>query len=398
MTCFSAPALVRWTVVWFACAACLALPVSADEYPTDKFAQLGTQLPTPNTYRNAAGAPGHDYWQQRADYRIAVQLDETARRVTGSARIRYTNASPDRLPYLWLQLDQNRFRRDSLQQRSQTAAVAEEGGDQISYWGMRKHQAITANDFGYQIVSVRGANGRPLPHKIVDTMMRIDLPSALPSGGKVEFDIEWAFNLVEETAVGARGGYEWFRDNNTYIYFLAQWFPRMAAYTDYTAWQHKQFLGRGEFTLEFGDYQVAITVPADHVVSATGQLKNPRDVLSSAQRQRLAQARSADKPVFIVTPDEARANEAELSSGTKTWRFEAKNVRDFAWASSRKFIWDAMGHQQDAGEHRLVMAHSFYPNEAEPIWSQYSTESVVHTLDVYSRFSFPYPYPRRRNR
>jgi hypothetical protein len=205
--------------------------------------------------------------------------------------------------------------------------------------------------------------------------------------------VDWAFNIVDEAAVGARSGYEYFRESDTYLYFLAQWFPRLAAYTDYTGWQHKQFLGRGEFTLEFGDYDVEITVPADHVVSATGVLQNAAEVLTAEQRARLKRAETAKSPVFVVTPEEARANEKEGTTATRTWRFRAQNVRDFAWASSRKFIWDAMGHRQGDAGTPLVLAMSFYPNEAEPIWSRYSTQAVVHTLDVYSRFSFPYPYP-----
>ena len=370
-----------------------AADVGAPDNPTAKFAQLGSRLPTPNTYRNAAGAPGHEYWQQRADYVIDVTLDEDKRRITGRETIRYTNASPDTLPYLWLQLDQNRFRADSLEQRSQAASKSDEGGDRISYGAMRKHQSISANDHGHRITSVTGPGNRALPYTIVDTMMRIDLPKPLGPGQKFEFSVAWSFDIVEEAAVGARGGYEFFEESDTNIFFLAQWFPRMVAYTDYTAWQHKQFLGRGEFTLEFGDYDVAITVPADHIVAATGELTNPRDVLTVAQRRRLEEARDADKPVFIVPPEDARANERDRAVETSTWRFEADNVRDFAWASSRKFIWDAMGHRQDDDANPVVMAYSFYPIEAEPIWSQYSTEAVVHTMEVYSRFSFPYPYP-----
>ncbi|MEQ8692960.1 MAG: M1 family metallopeptidase, partial [Pseudomonadales bacterium] len=221
----------------------------------------------------------------------------------------------------------------------------------------------------------------------------VDLSTPLKPRGKQTLKIGWSFAILHRDAMWSRGGYEHFTDSDTYTYFLAQWFPRMAAYTDYASWQHKQFIGRGEFTLEFGNYDVSLTVPADHVVSATGELTNAAEVLTSTQRERLAEARRADKPVFIVTPQEAQQNEAQRASGTRTWRFVAENVRDFAWASSRKFIWDAMVHEQPQGKHRQVMAMSFYPNEAEPIWSKYSTEAVVHTMEVYSRFSFPYPYP-----
>ena len=361
-----------------------------------KFAQLGQTLPTPNVYRNAAGAPGHDYWQQQADYVVKAELDAANRRISANEAITYTNNSPDTLPYLWLQLEQNRFRRDSLEARSRTGAVAEDGvSDQISFSSLRRHQSVRDNDYGFQIEKIADDSGQALPYTLVGTMLRIDLPVALAPGTQQTLIIEWAYNIVDEPAVGGRAGFEHFKDNDTYIYFLAQWFPRMVAYTDYAAWQHHQFLGRGEFTLEFGDYDVALTVPADHIVSATGKLTNADDVLSASQRERLSLARrTTEKSIFIVTPDEALANEkAEKSTAKNTWRFRAENVRDFAWASSRKFIWDAMLHRQTEGVHKEVLAMSFYPNEAEPIWSQYSTQAVVHTLDVYSKMSFPYPYP-----
>lgn len=365
----------------------------------DKFAQLETDLPSPNRYRDASGAPGPDYWQQRADYQIKVRLDEERRRIFGSETITYTNNSPLALRYIWVQLDQNKFRNDSLSRRSETAQTAGTRrasvgkGDSFSFNALRRHQSFKDTPHGYDITDVTDARGRDLPHTIVDTMMRIDLPAPLNPGETTRFSIDWEFNIIQEAAIGGRGGYEHFPDSDTYIFFLAQWFPRMAAFTDYTGWQHKAFLGRGEFTLEFGDYEVEITVPEDHVVSSTGVLQNADRVLTREQRQRLARAENAESPVFIVTPEEAAANEAEKSTGSKTWVFKADNVRDFAWASSRKFIWDAMGHRQQSDDHPLVMAMSFYPNEAEPIWSKYSTHSVVHTMEVYSKYSFPYPYP-----
>ena len=367
----------------------------------DAFRQLDVDLPTPNVYRTASGAPGEKYWQQEASHKIRVKLDEKALRIAASQDITYKNNSPDTLRYLWMQLDQNRFRRDSIAVRSETATEAggrrnlleEEDVDTLNYAGLARKQAMDDRDYGFEIKSVKDGRGKSLKYTIVDTMMRIDLPQPLRSGQATSFSIDWEFNIVNEVRVSARGGYEHFPENDTYLFFLAQWFPRLAAYTDYAGWQHKAFLGRGEFTLEFGDYDVEITVPADHIVSATGELQNPSDVLTATQRQRLKQAETAKSPVFIVTPDEAAENEKEGTNATKTWVFKAKNVRDFAWASSRKFIWDAMGHRQDDGENPLVMAMSFYPNEAEPIWSKYSTHAVIHTMDVYSSFSFPYPYP-----
>ena len=367
----------------------------------DAFRQLDVDLPTANVYRTASGAPGPEYWQQRADMQIEVTLDEKTRRIIGSETINYTNRSPDTLRYIWLQLDQNRFADDSLERLSETAVDAAgreawaeaEDKDVLTYHSIARHQLAKDIDYGYQIGRVVDSRGRPLAHTIVGTMMRIDLPEPLASGQRIRFSVDWSFNIVLEERVGARGGYEYFRDSDTYIFFLAQWFPRLVAYTDYAGWQHKAFIGNGEFTLEFGNYEVEITVPDDHIVSATGVLQNANEVLSAEQRRRLAAARSANSPVFIVTPEEALQNEQQKSNGTKTWVFKADNVRDFSWASSRKFIWDAMIHTQDDRRNPEVLAMSFYPNEAEPIWSKYSTHAVVHTMDVYSRFSFAYPYP-----
>ena len=354
----------------------------------DAFRQLDVDLPTPNVYRTASGAPGENYWQQEASHNIEVALDEQNHRIDASQTIRYTNNSPHTLSYIWLQLDQNRHREVSAARLTETAI-----DDQLSYRTLQRQQRFQDIEHGFEIEQVADGRGRALAYTIVDTMMRIDLPQPLRSGQNTTFSINWSFNIVEQEVIGGRGGYDHFPENDTYIYFLAQWFPRLVAYTDYAGWQHKQFLGSGEFTLEFGDYKVEITVPADHIVSATGELQNESAVLTSEQRRRLDDARSADRPMFIVTPEEALENEKEGTGETRTWVFEAKNVRDFAWASSRKFIWDAMIHRQEGGEHDEVLAMSFYPNEAEPMWSQYSTHSVVHTMEVYSRFSFPYPYP-----
>jgi hypothetical protein len=369
------------------------IPGSADR----KFAQLGQELPTPTSTRIASGAPGRDYWQQRASYRIQVALDERRHRITASQVIHYENHSPDPLSYLWLQLDQNTFSDGSISRRTETAQTAgtrrDSGGsgDSLTFNAVRRHQAFEDREYGFEMAAVT-SGGATLRTTVNDTMMRVDLPTPLQPGGAIDLAMSWAFNIPDDPAIGTRGGFERFEDG-TFIYALAQWFPRLAAYTDYTGWQHKQFLGRGEFTLEFGDYEVAITVPADHVVAATGTLQNPGDVLSAEQQARLKAAETAKKPVFIVTPAEAKANEAAGTRDTKTWRFAATNVRDFAWSSSRKFIWDAQGYAQGAPEQPLVMAMSFYPNDAEPAWSRYSTQAVIHTMEVYSRFSFPYPYP-----
>lgn len=374
----------------------------------DKFRQLDEVLPTANVYRNAAGAPGHNYWQQQVDYEIEITLDEELKRLEGSLEITYQNNSPDSLRYLWLQLDQNIFRDDSMSELTNTfAGIGRRGpntelasnGDpaQLSISELRRQQFMEDNELGYDIQSVAAANGDELNATIVGTNMRVDLPRTLGPGDSFVFSIDYAYNIVEEDAVWARAGYERFpddaREGGNDIFLVAQWYPRLHAYTDYEAWTNKEFLGRGEFTLEFGDYSVEITVPADHIVSSTGELQNPNQVLTATQRDRLEEAETADSPIFIVTAEEALENEAEGTTDTKTWHFEAENVRDFAWASSRKFIWDAQGYQQGGDTQPLVMAMSFYPKEGEPLWSLYSTASVVHTMEVYSRFSFDYPYP-----
>lgn len=351
------------------------------------FAQLGPELPTPNTYRTASGAPGHEYWQQQADYTIEASLDADKRRLTASATIVYTNNSPDTLRYLWMQLDQNRFRTDSLDRRSRTVSE-----DRVTYRTLRDHQSITDTQHGYQGLRFADVDGDELAFTVIDTLARVDLAAPLHSGEQVTIHVDWAYNIIEEAAIGGRAGYERFEENNTQLFFLAQWFPRLAAYTDYEGWTNKAFLGRGEFTLEFGDYDVQLTVPDTHIVSSTGELQNPEAVLTPLQRERLANVDS-DKPRFIVTPEEALENEQRKARGTKTWHFKAENVRDFAWSSSSKYIWDAMIHEQPGAEYEQVLAMSFYPNEAEPVWSKYSTHAVVHTMDVYSRLSFNYPYP-----
>lgn len=364
----------------------------------DKFRQLDETLPTANVYRSAAGAPGERYWQQQVDYDIDVTLDEQARRLSASQTIRYQNNSPHQLKYLWLQLDQNIFKSDSMAERSATFGNELQSNPiakpaKISLNQLRRQQFMADNELGFVISNVTDSNGQELKVTIVDTMMRVDLNQPLASNEATEFSLDFAFNIVEEDAVGARSGYEHFEKDGNDIFLLAQWFPRLTAYTDYEAWTNKAFLGSGEFTLEFGDYDVEITVPADHIVSATGELANPSSVLTKTQQARLEQAKTAKRPVFVVTEEEALEKEKSHSKDTKTWHFKAQNVRDFAWASSRKFMWDAKGYQQGGDEQPLVMAMSFYPKEGGDLWKKYSTESVIHTMEVYSRFSFDYPYP-----
>ena len=364
-----------------------------------KFRQLDHVLPSPNIYRSASGAPGPAYWQQRASHTMDIRLDEDKRRIFAESDIEYTNNSPDTLNYIWLALDQNRFKDGSLERRSATASAAGSrrgdgagGSDSYSFFALRKEQAYEDREYGFEFQAIMDEDGDALPYIINDSMMRIDLDEPLESGDSITIQVDWEHNILDEVAIGGRGGYEYFEEDDNYIFGMAQWFPRLASYTDYTGWQNKQFLGRGEFTLEFGDYEVNLTVPSDHIVSATGELQNPRDVLTATQRKRLADA-GTEKPIYIVTPEEAEENEKSKAKGEKTWSFKADNVRDFAWSSSRKYIWDAMKFEQDDADIPEVLAMSFFPKEADPIWSQYSTQAVVHTMDVYNKFAFNYPYP-----
>ncbi|MFC6997219.1 M1 family metallopeptidase [Rufibacter roseus] len=350
-----------------------------------KFRQLGQELPTPNVYRTASGAPGHEYWQQRADYNIKVELNDNNQSVTGSETITYTNLSPDVLTYLWVQLDQNIYDKKSMTNLTQTNRIP-----QNPTFEAAEALAEQTFDGGYKIKAVKDANGKPLHHVINYTMMRIDLPQPLKPKQSVKFSIDWFNNINDQRKTGGRGGYEYFPEDGNYEYQMAQWFPRMAVYDDVNGWQHKQFLGTGEFALPFGDYNVSITVPSDHIVASTGELQNANQVMTSTQRNRMAQAMKSNKPVLIVTQAEAEQAEKNKAKGKKTWVYSAKNVRDFAWASSRKFIWDAMN-VNVAGKNTLAM--SYYPKEGNPLWGQYSTEVVAHTLKVYSRFTIDYPYP-----
>ncbi len=375
-------------------ALCFTMSAIAAEPFDDKFRQLDELLPPPTTIRTASGAPGHAYWQQRADYSIRATLDEAKRMITGSETITYHNNSPDALTYLWVQLDQNLFKPGSdarttatLPSRDAWKGATPETG--VKFDAIRSTLEARTFPGGFDIKAVKDGSGRALHYIINRTMMRIDLPQPLKPGQRLSFGIDWSYNITESKILGGRSGYEKFDDKND-LFEIAQWFPRMAAYYDVYGWQHKQFLGAGEFTLEFGDYDVQVTVPADHIVASTGELQNPDAVLSAAQRDRLKQARTASKPVVIVTQAEAEAKEKTRTDGTRTWHFKAKNVRDFAFASSRKFIWDAQGFRKDGTN---VLAMSYYPKEGNPLWGQYSTQSIIHTINEYNKYSFDYPYP-----
>jgi hypothetical protein len=351
-----------------------------------KFEQLGSILPTPNSYRSASGAPGHEYYQQRADYSIKIELNDENQSIKGEETVTYFNNSPDRLTYIWLQLDQNLWKKDSdtkltatnkMQERMPVSAVEAE---------------VNAFDGGYTISQVKDLMGKDLKYTINKTMMRIDLPTPIGKGQSFSFKVGWSFPINDRMKVGGRSGYEYFKKDDNYLYTIAQFFPRMCAYDDVNGWQHKQFLGTGEFTLIFGNYNVEITVPEDHMVAATGTLQNMKTILNSKQLARYEEAKkSFEQPVVIATQEEALEREKTKKKGKKTWIFKADNVRDFAFATSRKFIWDAMNVKQEDGS--TVMAMSMYPKEGNPLWEKYSTKAVAHTLKWYTHYTFSYPYP-----
>jgi hypothetical protein len=350
-----------------------------------KFEQLDQTLPTPNEYRTGSGAPGVKYWQQKADYVISVELNDNNQSISGSETITYTNNSPDVLKYLWLQLDQNIIAPENTLRTTATGNVVDSAA--------AKTYAAQVSDFkgGYTVKGVKEVSGKALPYFINNTMMRVDLPQPLRSGEKYSFNVEWSFNIVDRSVFGQRSGLEFFPEDGNYVYTIAQFFPRMCVYDDYEGWQNKQFLGRGEFTLPFGDYKVRITVPADHIIGATGVLKNPTDVLTKTEIERFEKAKvTFDAPVIIVTQAEATQKEKTKSTQKKTWEFHAENVRDFAFASSRKFIWDAQAVKIGS---KTPLAQSFYSKEGNPLWEKESTKAVKNTLEVYSRYTLDYPYP-----
>ena len=353
----------------------------------NKFEQLGTILATPNEYRTASGAPGPKYWQQRADYDIKATLDEKKLLLTGAETVTYFNNSPDVLTYLWLQLDENEhstvnnggFPEESRMGRAVTPASIDKMMEQKS-----------DNGLGHIISSLTDALGAKLKYTINGTMMRIDLPAALKPGQKFTFKLNWSYKITDRMTVAGRGGFEYFPEDGNYLFTMAQWYPRLCVYSDFQGWQNHQFTGRGEFALVFGNYKVAITVPSDHVVMATGQGQNYPAVLSAAQLARWTKAQTATEPVEVVTLDEAKAAEKNKATTNETWVFNAENVRDFAFGSSRKFIWDAMAANVEG---KKVMCMSAYGKEAYGLYRKFSTKAVAHTIKSYSKFSIAYPYP-----
>ena len=352
----------------------------------NQFRQLYQELPTPNEYRTASGAPGPKYWQQRADYNMSIELNENTQRLYGTETITYFNNSPEKLRYLWLQLDQNIRAKDSMTKKTGTGSIS----DTMSFRYLeREHLDF---DGGFKIEYVKDQKGKDLHYKVVNTMMRVDLPATLKPHSRYSFKVKWWFNINDSSKLGGRSGFDYYEKDGNHVFTIAQFFPRLAVYNETEGWQHKQFLGSGEFALPFGNYNVRITVPSDHIIGATGVLQNPAKVLTAHQQAQLKDAfKATDKTVLIVSHDEAVENEKERADTKKTWFFKAEKVRDFAFASSRKFIWDAMAVK--FGE-RTALAMSFYSKEGNPLWGKYSTKAVAHALKVYSKFTFDYPYPK----
>ena len=354
----------------------------------NKFKQLYEEFSTPNRYRTASGSPGKDYYQQKVDYTMNIILDDENSRLYGDENINYKNNSPDELSYLWIQLDQN-IRGDYNMEDMKTSSGIPEMSSIDSFV-----EEFTSEKFvgGFNIEKVLDQNGRPLRFTINKTMMRVDLPNPIKSGQEFNFSIKWWYKINNHVPSRDRSGYEYFSGDDNRAYVIAQFFPRLAVYNDIEGWQNYQFWGNGEFALNFGDYDVKITVPDDHIMEATGELQNPKEVLLKSELQRYKKAaNSFDKPVIIVSEEEVREKEKRKSNGKSTWHFVAKNVRDFAFASSRKFIWDMMAVK--IGDKNII-ASSLYPKEGNPLWEEYSTRVVAHTLKVYSKYTFDYPYPK----
>ncbi|TBN05528.1 M1 family peptidase [Hyunsoonleella flava] len=352
----------------------------------NKFKQLYDEFSTPNAYRAASGAPGHAYYQQQADYKMDIVLDDKNAKLSGFETITYTNNSPDVLKYLWVQLDQNKRARDSKSPLIEGSEVS-----LVMYPSQfTKEYLKEPFDGGFNIEAVIDAKGAKLPYMINRTMMRIELPKPMATGDKFSFSVKWWYNINDHVKHDGRSGYEFFPKDGNRAYVIAQFFPRMAVYSDVEGWQNSQFWGRDEFALTFGDYEVNITVPADHILDGTGVLTNRKEVYTKTMLQRYEKAKkSYNKPVIIVTQEEAESAEKGFSDKTKTWKLKAENVRDFGFATSRKFILDMMAVKIGGKD---VMAVSMYPKEGNPLWEEWSTKAVASTLKSYSRMTFDYPY------
>lgn len=352
----------------------------------NKFEQLGTILPTPNTYRTASGAPGPEYWQQRCDYDIKAELDEKNLMLKGSETLTYYNNSPNTLTFLWLQLDENEHSTVNNANYQTSNPMPRQASDRQ----LERMEEEGDNGYGFNILKITDVANKPLAHTINKTMMRVELPAPLKAGQKFVFNISWNYKIPDRMNMGGRGGYEFFPEDGNHLFTMAQWYPRLCVYDDVNGWQNKQFTGRGEFALTFGNFKVQMTVPADHVVGSTGECLNYTTNLTPTQKARWQKAQTTKEPIEIVTLEEAKAAEKKKSTQKKTWIFKADNVRDFAWTSSRKYVWDAM---PTIVEGKKVMCMSFYGKEAYGLYRPFSTKVIAHTLKSYSKFSIPYPYP-----
>jgi Peptidase family M1 domain len=353
----------------------------------NRFEQLGTILPTPNEYRTASGTTGAKYWQQRADYKINCRLDEKKLELHGTETITYFNNSPDVLTYIWLQLDENEHDPNSQNVVFDESRVQRTmGTNEVK--ALNKKEALEG--FGEKIESITDAFGKPMKYTINQTMMRVELPLPLKTGLQFKFNVKWHYKIPDRVTLAGRGGYELFAEDGNHLFTISQWYPRLCVYSDFQGWQNHQFTGRGEFALAFGNFDVEITVPADHLVAATGECSNYAQVLTAEQLKRWNKAQTAKDVVEIGLLSDAVAAEKTKATTTKIWKYKATNVRDFAWTSSRKYIWDAM---PTVVEGKKIMCMSFYPKEAYNLWRKYSTKVVAHTIKSYSKFSVPYPYP-----
>lgn len=382
--------LLSCSLLWMGCTLAQAQNIQNNPGSNhgNKFEQLGTILPTPNEYRTASGAPGPKYWQQRVDYDIKCELDEPGLKLKGSEVITYYNNSPNELRYLWMQLDENQHSttKNANYQNSQTMPRS------MSDMALQRFEdAKSDNGYGFNITKITDATGKALKTTTNKTMMRVELPVTLKPGQKFVFNVDWNYKIVDRLQFqGARGGYEYFPEDGNHLFTMAQWYPRLCVYNDVVGWQNHQFTGRGEFALTFGNFKVQMTVPADHVVGSTGECLNYAANLTPAQMARWTKAQSSKEPVEIVTLEEAKKAETQKSKAKKTWIYKADNVRDFAWTSSRKFVWDAMPVYVEG---KKIMAMSFYGKEAYGLYRKFSTKAVAHTIRTYSKFTIPYPYP-----
>ena len=354
----------------------------------NKFKQLYEEFMTPNNYRTASGAPGNLYYQQKVDYDMDIILDEKKNKIFGEAKITYHNNSPDDLTYLWIQLDQNIRKSDATALLKNPSSAPEV---EVASTFLKKY-LVEPFDGGFNIEYLKEIDGKKLDYKINNTMMLVYLNKSLKSGEQLEFKIKWNYLINNHVPERTRSGFEYFPEDDNNSYVIAQFYPRLAVYNDVEGWQNYQFWFNGEFALNFGDYNVSITVPDDHIMEATGELQNPKEVLSKIEYKRYKDAfNSFDKPILIVTEEEARVKEKIKSEKTRKWKFSAKNVRDFAFATSRKFIWDMMSVKVN---NKNIIASSLYPKEGNPLWEEYSTKVVAHSLKTYSKYTFDYPYPK----